>query len=535
MKKSILFCIGCGMLVSCGKGEDTDQLLTPVPLTSAPTQGDTIKDDLRDPTPSMEPSALPAAVETIISPTVIPDTGGIEENLGAMDMLKKEYGFTTIGTAGSGWVSVPGVCHSVGESSPFYVREDNNVYYSFVRNRMSLADAREYVLKSIREQYSSVEIEEMSVADYGGTLPGYVFFCMAKGEDNGIQLACLCIKNQDGTATIMLATAPEDYALKEEAAMYVSTYLEPTKPIKNESEDSVSKPIDTNEKSNGTVQVEKGESKLLLGDDNYGFLDLGEGFSYDEEMGKYIEKNTGVVVDLKIYYTDASSLVEAEQILWKSKGFSCSSNTVVVDGLEGYKLTIRNSKNYTVLIFLPLGDDVTEVIEIVGERADVDPIVTDACINYQQPEEFPEVPEIDFSGYQKVESDGGTTKIQVGDTVVKLEGDWYLAQEENLSEGVSITGYTSREGSITITQADKTINLSDSMNNDGFVFDKQSYTDSAGNEVIESKYYLQETGLILGMLDVKLKDSPSTIVHVSMSQGDAASWLMRLFGTIRQQ
>lgn len=538
MKKTILLgvMVGCGVLASCRKEEGAGSLPTPALLTSVPIQEVTVGEDPKNPTPMAEPSILPNMVEATTQPTVIPDAEKTEEILDAVETLKREYGFTTIGTADSGWVSVPGICHSVAESSTFYVREGSGIYYSFIRNRMTLADAKEYVLKSVKGQYSGVEIEEMDVANYGGTLPSYVFSCTAENGDNNLQLVCLCMKNQDGTATIMLVTAPGDYALRDEVAMYVSTYLEPTRAIKEGGGDVASKPADTDGKGNVTAQVEEGKSRLLLGDSSYGFLDLGEGFSFDGGTGKYVEKNTGVEVDMRLYYTNADSLAEAEQALWESKGVPCSSSKVTVGGLEGYKLIVKEGKNCTVLLFLSFEDGLAEVIEIIGKRVDVDPVVTDVCINYQQPEEFLEVPEIDFSGYQKVESDNGVTLIPIGNTVAELEGNWYLTQKENISDGTSITGYIGKEGSITIVQTDGEIDLSNGMDDEsGFIFDKQSYTDSAGNEVNESKYYLQETGLMLLMLDVKLKDSPSTIVHVSASCGDTASWLMKLFGTIQQQ
>lgn len=536
MKKMILLgvMIGCGVLTSCGKEEREVSLPTPALLTSAPTQGASVEEDLKNLTPSAEPSIFPSMVEATPQPTVIPDAEKTEETLEITERLKKEYGFTIIGTADSGWVSVPGVCHSVAGSADFYVREDRGIYYSFIRNWMALADAKEYVLESIRGQYSNIEIEEMAVVDYGSTLPGYVFSCTAEHGDNNLQLICLCMKNQDGTATIMLVTAPGDYALKDEAAMYVSTYLEPTQALMGVDGDSILNPVDG--KGDVTAQVEEGESRLILGDRSYGFLDLGEGFSYDGETGKYVEKHTKVTVDMRLYYTDADSLAEAERAWRESEGIPCSSSKVTVGGLEGQRLTIREGESCTVLLFLPFGDGIAEVIEITGRRADVDPVVTDVCINYQQPEEFPEVPEIDFSGYQKVESTRGVTRILIGNVVVELDGDWYLAQSEDIPGKASITGYIGSEGSITVVQADEGVHLSGGTGDGtGFIFDRQSYTDSAGNEVSESKYYLPETGLMLLMLDVKLKDSPSTSVHVSASRGDAALWLRRLFGTSRQQ
>ena len=536
MKKMVLLgvIVGCSVLASCGKEEGEVSLPTPALLTSAPTQGVLTWEDPKNLTPSIEPSTFPSWTETTIQPTVIPDAEKTEETLDVVETLKKEYGFTTIGTVDSGWVSVPGICHPIAESSDFYVREDGSIYYSFIRNRMALADAKEYVLKSIRGQYSGVEVEEMDVADFGSTLPGYVFSCTTEDGDNSLCLVCLCMKNQDGTTTIMLATASGDYALGDEVAMYVSTYLEPTKALREMDGGVASNPDDG--KGNVTTQVEEGESRLVLGDSSNGFLDLGEGFSYDGETGKYVEKHTKVTVDMRLNYTDAGSLAEAEQAWWESEGVPCSSSKVTVGGLKGQRLTIREGESCTVLLFLPFGDGIAEVIEITGKRADVDPVVTDVCINYQQPEEFPRVPEIDFSRYQKIESTRGVTKIPIGNTAAELEGDWYLTQREDILGKASITGYTSREGSITVVQADEGVHLPGGMGDDtGFIFDRQSYTDSAGNEVSESKYYLQETGLVIVMLDVTLKDSPSTSVHVSASRGDAALWLMRLFGTARQQ
>lgn len=534
---------GCCMFASCGKDDSGGGAVpTPPSLVPLPTQGAVsgVTDVRGESTAesTVKPTAEPT-IENTVTPAVTLEGEASGDTTDTVAVLKKEYGFTTIGAAEYGWVSVPGICSEVTDNSAFYVRKDKNMYYSFVRNKMSLADAKGYVFKNVKGQYSDVEIEEMSTSDYGGVLPGYVFLCTVESGDTKLQLVCLCMKNQDGTATILLVTAPADYDLKEEAVMYVSTYIEPTK--KFEVAATPTKPADVGDTGDVTTEHDEDDTRLVVGNSVNGYLDLGEGFTFDSDINKFVEKDTKVTVDLHLYYTDIDALVEAEKAWQESEGFSCDVKDVTVGGLKGRRLTVKKGEKYKVFLFFSLKDGITNVVELEGRRADVDPVVTDVCVNYQKPKEILEPSENDYSKYQKMKSVNGVTKIPIGDTVAELEGDWYLVQDEQkeieeLEDGIHITGYVNDDCSLTIISSNADAPLVDHEEDGGmFVFGKQSYVDSAGNQVIESKQYLRLTGLVTLTLNVKLKGTVSVLVYVSATCGDANLWLTRLFGTVKQQ